>query len=349
MSVFDCSFVDSFKFSLIFSLELSLIHSFLYAFILLFIWHSLFLRSHMNWLIYCLCRDSQWHSDRYRWSDSDGPHCVFGVWSGSGSDAHQHGDRALHSDHHRCGHLPGCVLLHPVTHSGLHLVRGRHLPHRYYCRQCSRGPVATVTVRHSYKHILWYSYALPFKCLGLVRLFSKGVLNISKVTVKAFLVLQNIHFSNKYCFFRTSSYKRILEKCIMVSEGWRNGCWKSSFACTEKQLNIFENILNRKQFFSIVTIFHIVIICIVSNESSLGEHKRLLSKTLHNLTDPMFWTVVHTDTSLFLFVSFSLCKAPSAIAFTDPQKHFKSRKNRTHCRLCFNSVQSLSGVFNSDC
>ncbi len=223
MSVFDCSFVDSFKFSLICSLELSLMHSFLYAFILLFIWPPFLTFTH-ELVDLCLCRDSQWHSDRYRWSDSDGPHCVFGVWSGSGSDAHQHGDRALHSDHHRCGHLPGCVLLHPVTHSGLHLVRGRHLPHRHYCRQCSRGPAG-----YCHCETLIQTHFVIFICttiqmFGVVRLFSKGVLNISKVTVKAFLVLQNIHFSNKYCFLELSSYKRILEKCIMVSEGWRNGC-----------------------------------------------------------------------------------------------------------------------------
>ncbi len=153
----------------------------------------------IGWFM-CLCRDSQWHSDRYRWSDSDGPHCVFGVWSGSGSDAHQHGDRALHSDHHRCGHLPGCVLLHPVTHSGLHLVRGRHLPHRYYCRQCSRGPVGychceTLIQTHFVIFICttiqMFGVSTSFQqgCVKSLKSHSKGILSFTK-----YLFLKKIQF-----------------------------------------------------------------------------------------------------------------------------------------------------------
>lgn len=55
------------------------------------------------------------------------------------TDTHCQGDRALHPHHHRSGRLPRRDLLRPVSHPGLLLAGGRHLPHWYHCRQRARG------------------------------------------------------------------------------------------------------------------------------------------------------------------------------------------------------------------
>ncbi len=50
-------------------------------------------------------------------------------------------------------------------------------------------------------------------------IFSKDVLNCSKVTVKTFIMLQKISFSNKYCSFELTMHKNNPEgkRIIMLS------------------------------------------------------------------------------------------------------------------------------------
>ncbi len=52
----------------------------------------------------------------------------------------------------------------------------------------------------------------------LILFFSKDALNLSKVTVNTFIMLQKISILNKCCSFELAIHQRILEKkCIMVS------------------------------------------------------------------------------------------------------------------------------------
>ena len=93
-----------------------------------------------TWCPFLCCRHCQGHRDCHGWPDSDGPYSHSGLRPGGRADAHRHGDWALHPADHRGGGVPGGLLLRAVSHPGLQLAGGGHLPYRHHCGQCARGP-----------------------------------------------------------------------------------------------------------------------------------------------------------------------------------------------------------------